>query len=653
MTDREGAVILAGTAEFGGLMGDWNTSSSRGKNPLQRLLDDPKKLTVALVGGGVLLIGVWAMSFLDGKEEPETATVAFTLPDPVQALSAPNSGFSLAKARSGAGKASDAEADALTALQTEAVKEVSDAPASEDVDESDAESVVEGEDETGAPGRPIAEGAGWLGGSGGGASSGGGGFAGGGPGAGSGSGASMAEGVGPGTAVADGGPGRQVQGTVGAGRSVASGARALRSGSIGGTSGAASPGVGSGAGSRFAPSGATGNVYGAGPGVGGGSTVGGGGTSVGGGGTGSRGDGGGGVEQPGGPGNPTNPGGGGGGGGDNGPGPGPGGPAVKAKKRSEVNQDAAEVLKTAKEYRTNVVVKIMAEEKVDVQQVGARSKQSAALLKADVAALVKTEAKLAAFPEAVASMAEARVLIADMLPRFTEGGALLTKSAKSMSKIPAQCQTKAEHATAQEDGTEVDPKGVLQAHRDAVSALRRVAVARVAIGAFQPDWEKTLGPNDSAIRAVDPKLADAYKKTVLDVNKDMKNIVTLLPATLYPTKGKAKAAKKDLTKKLKPIRAANEKGVTEFQRRHDELKAAHRAYPNTEDLAKAENSAWLAVEGARQVDVEDLTNGQKLLTAAETSLPALVIAGENAAEAYMESCDHWAAMKRLAKDTPK
>ena len=42
-----------------------------------------------------------------------------------------------------------------------------------------------------------------------------------------------------------------------------------------------------------------------------------------------------------------------------------------------------------------------------------------------------------------------------------------------------------------------------------------------------------------------------------------------------------------------------------------------------------------------------------LLTAAETSLPSLVVAGENAAEAYMESCDHWAALKRLAKDVKK
>lgn len=634
-------------------MGDWNTSSSRDKNYFQRLMDDPKKLTAALVGLGVLLVGVWAMSFLDRKEEPETAAVAFTLPDPAQALSAPNSGISLSKAR--ADKPSDAEADALKSLQTEATKEVADAP-KESVDEADADTTAEGEDENGAPGKPIAEQAGWLGGSGGGGTGGGmsgGGISGVAPGAGSGSGASMAAGVGPGTAVADAGPGRQVQGMVGAARSVASGGRALRSGSIGGTSGAATPGVGSGAGSRFAPSGATGNVYGAGPGVNGGPTVGGGGLAVGGGGAGTRGDGGGGVEQPGGPGNPNNPQGGGGGNNDNGPGDGPGGPAVKAKKRKEVSQDAAEVLKTATSYRTNVVVKIMAEEKLDVQQVGARSKQSAALLKADAASLEKTEAKLAAYPAAAATLTEARGLISDVLPRFTEGGAMLTKSAKSMSKIPAKCQTKVEHATAQDDGTEVDPKGVLQAHRDAVSALRRVAVARVAVGALQTDFEKTIASNDATIRAADPKLADAYKKTALDFNKDMKKVVELLPATLYPSKGKAKAAKKDMTKKLKPIRKANEKGVEEFQRRHDELKAAHRAYPNTDDLAKAENSAWLAVEGARQVDAQDLNSGQHLLTAAETSLPALVIAGENAAEAYMESCDQWAAMTRLAKDTPK
>ena len=133
----------------------------------------------------------------------------------------------------------------------------------------------------------------------------------------------------------------------------------------------------------------------------------------------------------------------------------------------------------------------------------------------------------------------------------------------------------------------------------------------------------------------------------------MKKVVASLPATLYPTKGKGKAAKKDMAKKLKPIREKNAAGVAEFKKRHDEIKAAHRAYQNTEDLRKAEDSTTLALEAATQVDAPDATLGQNLLTAAETSLPALVIAGENAAEAYMESCDQWAAMKRLAKDTPK
>ena len=81
--------------------------------------------------------------------------------------------------------------------------------------------------------------------------------------------------------------------------------------------------------------------------------------------------------------------------------------------------------------------------------------------------------------------------------------------------------------------------------------------------------------------------------------------------------------------------------------------AAHKAYPQTPNLGQAENSSWLAVEGARQVNAQDLTSGVDLLTSAETSLPSLVVAGENAAEAYMESCDHWAALKRLAKDVKK
>ncbi|TPW18907.1 MAG: hypothetical protein FD126_3218, partial [Elusimicrobia bacterium] len=358
-------------------------------------------------------------------------------------------------------------------------------------------------------------------------------------------------------------------------------------------------------------------------------------------------------------GNPENPAGGGGnppGGPDTGPGgPGPGGPGapVTPKKRKEVEQDAAEVLKTAKGYRTNVVIKIMAQEKADVTQVAARSKQANTLLKADVKALQKIEAKLAAFPAAVESLSDGRLFVDDVARRFSEGGTSLTAAAKVISKVPAQCTTKAEHATAQEDGTEVDPKGVLQAHRDAVSALKRVAVARVAVGEYQAKFAAEWPGHEAEVRAADPKLANAYKKAAADLDKDMKKIVASLPPTLYPTKGKGKAAKRDMAKKLKPIKEKNAKGVVEFKKRQEEIKAAHRAYPDTADLKKAEDSSWLAVEGSSQVDAQDATSGQTLLTAAESFLPALVQAGENAAEAYMESCDQWAAMKRLAKDTPK
>ncbi|TBR21783.1 hypothetical protein EPO15_09425, partial [bacterium] len=251
-------------------MADWNTSSSRNKNALERLMDDPKKVTAAVVGLGALLVGVWALSFLDKKGEPEQASVAFTLPDPQKALPPTGSGMLVAKAKAPVDKPSDAEADALKSLEAEAAHEVADAPAGE-AEADDSEIPVEGEDENGAPGRPLAEAAGWLGGN----SSGGGsagGFvpsASGGAGGGSGSGASLAAGVGPGTAVADaGGPSRTVSGAAGSGRTVTSGARALRSGSIGGASGATGGGVGAGANNRFAPAGATGNVYGAGAGVG-------------------------------------------------------------------------------------------------------------------------------------------------------------------------------------------------------------------------------------------------------------------------------------------------------------------------------------------------------------------------------------------------
>ncbi|TPW19564.1 MAG: hypothetical protein FD126_2562, partial [Elusimicrobia bacterium] len=79
-------------------MADWNTSSSRGKTAVQRFLDDPKKVTVAVVAMGCLLLGIWALSFLERKEEPDATAVAFSLPDPAQALPRPESGFSLAKA---------------------------------------------------------------------------------------------------------------------------------------------------------------------------------------------------------------------------------------------------------------------------------------------------------------------------------------------------------------------------------------------------------------------------------------------------------------------------------------------------------------------------------------------------------------------------
>ena len=92
-------------------MADWNTSSSRGKTSVQRFLDDPRKVTVAVAAMGCFLLAIWALSFLDGKEEPEAAAVAFSLPDPVQALPRPESGFSLAKAP--ADKVEAAEVDAL------------------------------------------------------------------------------------------------------------------------------------------------------------------------------------------------------------------------------------------------------------------------------------------------------------------------------------------------------------------------------------------------------------------------------------------------------------------------------------------------------------------------------------------------------------
>lgn len=614
-------------------------------------MEDPKKLTAAVVALGALLIGVWALSFLDRKDDPEQGRVAFSLPDPQKALPPTGSGLLVAKAAAPqASKPADRESDALKSLQDEATREVADAPAKA---ADGSEIPVEGEDENGAPGRPIAEQAGWLGGSGGGSAGGGGidpSTSGGVLGS-SGSGALRA-GVGPGTAVVDAGAAaRQVQGAAGSRRLVSGApARSIRSGTVGVANGAAGPGVAAGAGNRFAPSGTSGSAYSAGPGVSGGTPVGGGGAALGGGGAGMRPEGGGsGLDQgPGG--NQDNPPGGGGHKDD--PNKGGGDKDVKAKKRGEVKQDAAAVLKSAKSYRANVVAKIMAEEKRDVAQVGARSRQANLLLKADVAALQKAEGRLAAFPAAVETLADARGLLADVLPRFAEGGTKLAKAAKTMGKVAAKCGTKAENATALDDGNEADPKGVLQAHRDAVSALRSVAVARVAVGALQADFTKAWPAQEAAVRAVDPKAAKVYKKTAADLDKDLKKVVKSLPATLYPTKGKAKAAKKDMVTKLKPIRENNEKGVKEFQRRHDELKTAHRAYPNTEDLGKAENSAWLAVEGARQVDAEDFASGTKLLKAAETSLPALVIAGENAAEAYLESCDHWAAMKRLAKAAP-
>lgn len=643
-------------------MADWNTSSSRGKSSVQRFLDDPRKVTVAVAAMGCFLLAIWALSFLDGKEEPEAAAVAFSLPDPAQALPRPESGFSLAKAP--ADKVEAAEVDALKALQAEAEKDVSDSPApaagSDEAEEEaeDADVPVEGEDERGAPGRPIAEQAGFF--AGGGGAGGGGGFvpSAGGVGGNGSSGASSAGGAGPNAGAADGGPGaRQVQGAASSGRTLTASGRTLRSGTAGTTSGAAGAGLGEGF-NKFAPTGASGSVYGAGPGVNGGSPVGGAGAGTGGGGAGLRNEGGGGGVADGAPGgNPEAPGGGGGVNPPDGPdGPGgPGGPGapVTPKKRKEVEQDAAEVLKTAKSYRTNVVVKIMAQEKADVTQVAARSKQANSLLKADVKALQKVEAKLAAFPAAAAALSDGRLFIEDHSKRFLDGGTDLTKAAKVISKVPAQCTTKAEHATAQEDGTEVDPKGVLQAHRDAVSALKRVALARVAVGEYQAKFAAEWPAHEAAVRAADPKLANAYKKAAADLDKDLKKIVASLPPTLYPTKGKGKAAKRDMAKKLKPIREKNAAGLAEFKKRQDEIKAAHRAYPDTADLKKAEDSSWLAVEGASQVDGPDAVTGQNLLTAAESFLPSLVQAGENAAEAYMESCDQWAAMKRLAKDAPK
>ena len=98
-------------------MADWNTSRSQGKSAFQRIMDDPKKVIVAVAVMACVLISVWAISFLEKGDGPDAPAVTFSLPDPTEALSPPKSGFALAKAAAPADKVEAAEADALKSLQ--------------------------------------------------------------------------------------------------------------------------------------------------------------------------------------------------------------------------------------------------------------------------------------------------------------------------------------------------------------------------------------------------------------------------------------------------------------------------------------------------------------------------------------------------------
>ncbi|MBI5595455.1 MAG: hypothetical protein HY928_05130 [Elusimicrobia bacterium] len=406
---------------------------------------------------------------------------------------------------------------------------------------------------------------------------------------------------------------------------------------------------------RFAPGGASGSSFSAGSG--GGITTAGAGSSLAGKGagsgvTGGGGEGGGLGEQPGG--GPGLPGAGGGGNNGGGSDDGPTNlPPVTAKKRAEVNKDAKGVLKTATDYRRTVVSKIMVEERADLQALSQRSLQAHRELKAGLAALAKDEPKFAAFPQAVQNLAETRTLVSEQFAKFKEGGDTLKKALKTLTKVPPQCQPKKDAVSVGDDGLSADPAGVLKAHRDALLALRRIAVARVAVGEAARAFREDAKADEPVIRAADPKLADAYLKMAKKVQKDLDDAGKLIPANLYPLKAKGTTAKKDLTKKLKPVKKAAEKGETEARRRSAEIKAAHRAYPDTADLRSAEDNSWAGAESAHRVVADDPEAGGPLLTQAAVFLPPLVKAGEYASESYLQQCDAYAALLKLAKDAPK
>lgn len=635
-------------------MSDWNTSGSN-KTFFEGILRDPVKLSLAVVGLGVLLVTGWALSFREKPADNDSATVAFSIPDASKSLPPPASGFSLAKRPQK--KSADPEADALNTLQAEAVKEAADAPG-----ETPSEEPYEAEDEAGAPGKPIAEEAAWRGGAnearaaagslgdfkgfGSGGSSAGG--------IGAGAGAAQAAAAGQG-ALGSEGAARTLQGAAGAGRAVSGGGRAMRSSAEGSVSGAAG-GIGHGAGGRFAPGGASGSTFGTTGGAGVGTPGGGAGAGYpGGGGAGLAAQGGGGVgDQPKGGGGGPETGGGGGGnppGGDGGGGPGPLAP-VAAKKRGEVKKDAQGVLNTAKSYKTTVLQKIMAEERADLQALSLRSLQAHTLLKTGETLLETSAPKFAAFPKVAQNLTETRVGMEQQFPKFKEGGDTLKTALKTLTKVPAQCSVKKEAVTRGDDGLADDSAGVLRAHRSAITALRRIAVARVAVTEMARLFKEDAAADEPVLRAADPKLADAYHKLSVKIQKDLDQAAKLIPASLYPTKGKGKAAKNALSKKLKPIRKASDKGAKEVVRRHAEITAAHRAYPQTQDLRAAEDAVLNAKEASNLVNVDNVEAGGPLLIQAEVFLPPLVKAGEYASEAYLELCDTYSGLTRLAKDAP-
>ncbi|MBI5596652.1 MAG: hypothetical protein HY928_11230, partial [Elusimicrobia bacterium] len=150
-------------------MADWNTSSTKG-GAFERFIQDPKKMAAALVGVGAVLLTLWGLAFKQSAPDTEATAVAFAPPDPSRALPPVGSGMLPTKPLVDA--KADPEADALKTLQAEALKEAAgpadDVPAAE----AAAEVPTPAEDEAGAPGRPIAEGAGFMGGSSGGGFSG-------------------------------------------------------------------------------------------------------------------------------------------------------------------------------------------------------------------------------------------------------------------------------------------------------------------------------------------------------------------------------------------------------------------------------------------------------------------------------------------------